>query len=156
MKTSLFLIILLSSLSFFSLDKENIYNVLSGSSYQDIDNLIIKIENQESSSINKAYRGSLLAKRASFEKNATKKIAKFKAGVQLLESEISDFPKETEHRFLRLCIQENCPKILKYNKNITEDVELIISNFSKQPTKLKTIITNYSKTSKSLDYTLLK
>ena len=156
MKTSLIFILALINLSFFAIDKKDIYKALSGNSFQEIDNLIVKLEAQESNSLNRIYKGSLIAKSAEFEKSTAKKISKFKIGVQLLESEIAAFPKETEYRFLRLCIQEHCPKILKYNKNITEDVSLIITNYSKQPTKLKSIIRDYAKTSKSLDYTLLK
>ena len=156
MKASLLIILFFFNLSFLSIDKEKIYNALAGDSYLRIDQLIIELEAEKPSSINKVYKGALLAKRAYFEKNAVKKINKFKEGVQLLESEIGKFPNEIEYRFLRLCIQESCPKILNYNNNITEDSGLIIQNFSKQSSKLKSIITNYSKNSNSLDNSLLK
>ncbi|PJA06192.1 MAG: hypothetical protein COX70_10050 [Flavobacteriales bacterium CG_4_10_14_0_2_um_filter_32_8] len=156
MKTILF--ILFSSLPFinFSVDTEEYYAVFSGKSIQNIDQLITELEQQEHTTTNNAYKGALLAKKADFEDDVSKKIKTFKIGVQLLEIEIKKFPKETEYRFLRLCIQENCPKILNYDKNIKEDVQLITNNFSKQPKSLKTIIANYAKTSKQLDATLLK
>ena len=156
MKTILF--ILFSSLPFinFSVDTEEYYAVFSGKSIQDIDQLITELEQQEHTTTNNAHKGALLAKKADFEDDVSKKIKTFKIGVQLLEIEIKKFPKETEFRFLRLCIQENCPKILKYNKNITEDAILITNNFSKLTNKLKIIVTNYAKTSKALDVTLLK
>ena len=135
---------------------EAYYNVFSGNSIQNIDKLITKLELQEPTSINNAYKGALLAKKANFENNVSIKIKTFKTGIKLLECEIQKFPKETEYRFLRLCIQENCPKILKYNKNIKEDAQLITVNFAKQPSNLKTIIATYAKTSKTLDENLLK
>lgn len=156
MKTILF--ILFSSLPFinFSVDTEEYYAVFSGKSIQNINQLITELEQQEHTTTNNAYKGALLAKKADFEDDVSKKIKTFKIGVQLLEIEIKKFPKETEFRFLRLCIQENCPKILKYNKNITEDAKLVTNNFSKLSSKLKVIITNYAKTSKALDVNLLK
>ena len=98
----------------------------------------------------------MLTKKASFEKAVQSKIKSFKAGATLLETEISKFPKQTEYRFLRLCIQENCPKILGYNKNIQEDVLLISTNYSQQSNLLKKIIYDYAKNSNALDHTLLK
>ena len=156
MKTILF--ILFSSLPFMNLsvDIDNYYTVFSGKSIQNINQLITELEQQEHTTINKAYKGALLAKKADFEDSVTKKIKTFKIGVQLLEIEIKKFPKETEFRFLRLCIQENCPKILKYNKNLDEDAKIITNNFSKLTNKLKIIIANYAKTSKVLDENLLK
>lgn len=156
MKTVAFLIVAFFTLGDLTIEKDEFYDILSGESVQNINKLITDLEQQKSTSINDAYKGALISKKANFEKSAAKKIKTFKIGVELLETEIKKNPKQTEYRFLRLCIQENCPKILKYNKNITEDVQLITSNFKNQSKQLKTIIANYAKSSKALDISLLK
>lgn len=156
MKTATFLMITLFTLVNFTVEKDELYDTLSGESVQSINILITDLEQQKSTSINNAYKGALISKKANFEKSAAKKIKTFKIGVELLETEIKKNPKQIEFRFLRLCIQENCPKILKYNKNITEDAKLIASNFKTQSKQLKTIISNYAKSSKALDISLLK
>ena len=150
--------ILFSSLYIMNLseDLDNYYTVFSGKSIQNINQLIKELDQLELTTFNNAYKGALLAKKANFEESVTEKIKIFKTGVQLLEIEIKKFPKETEFRFLRLCIQENCPKILRYNKNLDEDAKIITNNFSKLTNKLKIIIANYAKTSKVLNENLLK
>lgn len=139
-----------------TVDTDKFYAVLSGESVEQIDKLISELELQKATSMNNAYKGALIAKKAGFETNVTTKIKTFKSGVQLLESEINKSPKLLEYRFLRLSIQEHCPKILKYNDNINEDVKLIINDYSNQSKKLKSIIINYAKNSNSLDAALLK
>ena len=156
MKTAFLLFFCFFNVSSFYLDKNDLYSALSGDSSQKIDQIIVGLNQEQSTSINKCYKGALLAKRADFETTAVKKINKFKAGVKLLEVEIEKFPNEVEYRFLRLCIQENCPKVLKYNKNISEDVKLIERSFSKQSKKLRTIIFEYAKSSNALNHILLK
>jgi hypothetical protein len=156
MKTMLCLILHFLSLMNLTIDKDEFYSTLSGQDIQDINKLIVELEQQEPSTINNAYRGALLTKKAAFEVNAVKKINTFKTGVQLLETEIENFPNQTEYRFLRLSIQEHCPDILNYNKNIAEDVQVITNNFSKQSEKLKKIISNYAKKSSTLKSALIK
>ena len=156
MKTTCFLILLVSSIIGSPIDRKMVYTSLSDNSSQSINEILVEIEKTESSSLNRAYKGALLARKAEFEKNIKQKIRSFKAGVQLLEKEINLNPKHTEYRFLRLCIQEHCPPILKYNKNIKEDVQLITNSYSGQSKNLKSIIFEYSKKSKAIDQTLLK
>jgi len=156
MKPIFFFIILFLSLTSFQVEKDAFYNAFSNKSVVNIDNMLLQLEKEKETPLNIAYKGALLAKKAEFEKSAVKKIQPFKEGVQLLETQIKKFPEEVEYRFLRLCVQENCPDILKYKKNINEDIQLIVNNFSNQSKQLKMIIANYAKNSKSLDSTLLK
>jgi len=51
---------------------------------------------------------------------------------------------------------ENSPKILKYNKNIDEDITLIVNDYSKLNKGLKKVIFNYSKKSTALNSASLK
>lgn len=97
-----------------------------------------------------AYLGAIVMKTSEFQKTAGDKLKKFKDGKTLLEKAIQAYPNNVEYRFLRLMIQENAPKILKYNTNIKEDVSFIKENMSKVPKEIKTAITNYSGVSENL------
>jgi hypothetical protein len=140
----------------FTVDRNEFYKILSGKTLPPIDNYILKLEKQKKTSKNNAYWGALTAKKANFEKGAPSKIKTFKAGINSLEQEISNYPNNVEYRFLRLSIQEHCPKILRYNKNIKEDALIISTNFSNQTSILKKIIKNYAQESNGLDAKLLK
>jgi len=151
----LFLIITFSFLQP-SVEKSLFYNALSSESITQLDDMIKQIEKEKTSPLNLAYKGALIAKKASFEKKAADKVKMFKSGIKLLETEINNAPKETEYRFIRLTIQENSPKILKYNKNIDEDITLIVNDYSKLNKGLKKVIFNYSKKSTALNSASLK
>jgi hypothetical protein len=67
-----------------------------------------------------------------------------------LEAEIIKEPKILEWRFLRLAIQANAPKIVKYSKDLNEDKEFISSHFSSAPFDLQKIIKDYAANSSIL------
>jgi hypothetical protein len=67
-----------------------------------------------------------------------------------LEKAILKNNKNAEYRFLRLIIQENAPKVLKYNANIKEDVKVVSSEYLSFASEVKSAVVNYSKTSASL------
>ena len=140
----------------FTVDRSTFYKTLSSGDFTQIKSYILQLEKEKKTSTNNAYWGTLTAKKANFEKGASAKIKTFKAGVKKLEQEITNHPENTEYRFLRLSIQEHCPKILKYNKNITEDALVISNNYTKQNSSLKKIIYKYAQQSKGLDSKLLK
>ncbi len=140
----------------FSIEKSSFYDVLSSDSIEKIDNMIQRIEKEKPTSINLAYKGTLVAKKASFVKNVGEKVRLFKSGITLLEAEINKSPKEIEYRFLRLSIQENCPKILKYNQNIEEDVTVITKEYASLNKGFQKIIMDYAKNSKALNSSKLK
>lgn len=109
-----------------------------------------KIKGLAVSDDQQAYLGAIGMKTAEFQKSAGDKLKKFKDGKVLLEKAIQTHPNNVEYRFLRLMIQENAPRILKYNTNIKEDVALIKENISKVPKEIKTALTNYSGVSENL------
>ena len=156
MKSIILILLLNFSIAGFSIDKNSFYKVLSSNSETEITNKLQQLEKEKTSSLILAYKGALIAKKASFEKKATQKIKLFKTGVTLLETEITKSPKKIEFRFLRLAIQENCPKILKYNQNIKNDVAVITAGYPKLNKELKKIILDYAKSSKTLNPSLLK
>ena len=57
-------------------------------------------------------------------------------------------PNNVEARLIRLSIQENTPKLLKYKANIDADKKQILLLFDKQSSDLKEYIKNYVKQSK--------
>jgi hypothetical protein len=89
-------------------------------------------------------------KKAGLVAGPKKKLDTFKSGHEKLESVLSKDTTNTELRFLRLIIQENAPKILKYRKEIEKDSENIRKNYKNLPPVVQQAIVNYSKTSKVL------
>lgn len=97
-----------------------------------------------------AYYGTIMMKSAEYQKTAGDKLKKFKEGKALLEGAIQSSSNNVEYRFLRLMIQENAPKILKYTANIKEDAAFIKSNQSKASKEVKTAMVNYAGVSANL------
>jgi|SRR5690606_4884028 len=71
-----------------------------------------------------AYKGAAKALLARYEPLAKRK-EKLKEGIEWVENAVAKSPKNAEVRLIRLSIQENLPKFLKYNQNIEEDREFV-------------------------------
>jgi len=140
----------------FSIEKSAYYHALKSDSIHILNSMIKQLDEEAPNALNRAYKGTLIAKTSSFENKPAQKIKMFKTGVTLLENEISNSPKNVEYRFLRLTIQENCPKILNYNKNTNEDAQIITSEFSHLNKELKNIILDYANNSALLNSSNLK
>ncbi len=95
------------------------------------------------------YKGIAFTLKAKFEKELAKKKSNFKKGAEMLEESIQKAPENIELRALRMSVQENSPKILNYNKNLQQDKSLIISNFSKSKSEVKTFVGEFIAVSKS-------
>jgi hypothetical protein len=76
-----------------------------------------------------AYKGAVLTIKAKFAKGKNNKKELFKEGAELLEYAVKTSPNNIEIRTLRLSIQENTPKFLKYHKNIVQDKQFILDHF---------------------------
>lgn len=96
-----------------------------------------------------AYKGASIALQAKFSPKKEDKKKQFIEGTQLLEIALKNDSKNLEIRLIRLSIQENTPKIMKYKANIAEDKQFIVSNFSKQNASLKDFVRLYLKQSKA-------
>ena len=72
-----------------------------------------------------AYKGAVLILMAKYSKVIKEKKTFFKEGATLLNFAIFEEPANVEMRCIRLSIQENAPKLLKYRANKTEDKQLI-------------------------------
>lgn len=97
-----------------------------------------------------AYKGAAYGLRAKYELNRQVKKELFSRGAKTIESAVKSAPNNIEIRLIRLIIQENAPKVVKYNSNLAEDKKLILSNFSKQSADVKAVIRAYAKRSKTL------
>ncbi len=147
----LFLLITIFSLNANAqLDRKAIYNALAGDSKELVQKQLDGIENMKESSEVKAFKGALQMKAAQFQKTAKDKMTLFNSGKKVLESEIKSNDGNVEYRFLRLLIQENAPKQLKYNGNIEEDAAAVIVGYSKLKESAKTAVESYAKKSASL------
>lgn len=94
-----------------------------------------------------AYKGAGITLKAKYASKAERKEL-FVQGVTMVEKAIKKEPNNVEVRLIRLSIQENTPKILKYKSNIQEDIKVLISTFDKQSKDLKEYIKKYCKQSK--------
>lgn len=132
------------------ISKKELYSVLAEESLESVDQLIGRLEKSNNSQLTQAYIGALNMKKAGLIKGPGAKLKQFKEGAEVLEKIIDENPDIAEYRFLRLIIQENAPKILKYNKQIEDDKELILSKFDSLEKSLQTEIKNYGKSSEIL------
>jgi hypothetical protein len=129
--------------------KTAFYSVMDTSDVARIDNELEIIK--ESSLANKdGYEGALLMRKAGKVHGAKNKLDLFKAGRIKLETAIIAEPENTEFRFLRLAIEENAPKIVKYHKDIDKDKLVIQQNFKSLPQAVQHAIISYAKKSKVL------
>lgn len=96
-----------------------------------------------------AYKGAILTLKAKFSKGIKDKKEYFKQGVQLLEDALISEPENIEIRCLRLGVQENSPKIVRYKQHISEDKQFLIDNYhSIKDTNLRVFIKGYITLSK--------
>lgn len=91
-----------------------------------------------------AYRGAALVIHAKFAKGVEGKKKYAKEGVTALESAVKQDPQNVEIRTLRLSIQEQSPKVLKYKSNIEEDRSFVKKALAELPNgALKTFVEGY-------------
>ena len=76
-----------------------------------------------------AYKGASITLLGKYAKKIKDKKSLFIEGVELIEYTIKKAPNNIELRFIRLGIQENTPKILKYKSNIEEDKVFILEQY---------------------------
>tara|TARA_R110002049_G_scaffold1687_14_gene12838 strand:- start:2193 stop:2639 length:447 start_codon:yes stop_codon:yes gene_type:complete len=90
-----------------------------------------------------AYKGAVLAMKAKYTKGKERKEL-FKEGAELIEFAVASDSDNIEIRVVRLSIQENVPKILRYHSSISEDKEFIKKNYQLVTSKsLKNFIKGY-------------
>ncbi len=91
-----------------------------------------------------AYKGAVTALTAKYIKGAKLKGEVFKDGVNWIEYAVAQNSSDIEIRFVRLSIQQNSPKFLKYNDDIEVDKKFILKNFNQiKSTELKEYLKGY-------------
>lgn len=75
-----------------------------------------------------AYKGAAIALRSKKAKALKTKKQLFIEGISLVELSIKNDSKNIENRFIRLGIQENTPKLLKYKGQIPEDKAYLLKH----------------------------
>lgn len=103
----------------------------------------IDVINKQLSSVTKednavlvAYKGAVITLQAKYEKSIKEKKRLFIKGVSYIEYAIQKSPNAIEPRFIRLGIQENTPKLLKYKSNIKEDKEFLFKQYKTIKSKI--------------------
>lgn len=106
--------------------------------------------NKEDNAILVAYKGAVLTLMSKHSQSTKEKKMYFKEGAFLLDFAINEKPKNAEIRCIRLGVQENTPKILKYRSNISEDKQLIISQYNSiKSNEIKSYVKGFVMQSKS-------
>ncbi|MEI7597324.1 MAG: hypothetical protein WCK02_16360 [Bacteroidota bacterium] len=123
------------------------YRAFASSDLKLVDNQLNSLSKLDNTS---AYFGALLMKKSALV-TPKDKLAMFAKGKKILEESIKKSPENAEYRFLRLVVQENCPPILDYKKNIKTDAAKIRENFKQFSPELKSAVVDYSKISKALN-----
>lgn len=90
-----------------------------------------------------AYKGAAFTIKAKFAKPLSEKKSLFTQGAKLVDDAVKNDPNNIEVRMIRLSIQENSPKILKYKKNIEEDKVALLTKYDKQTQSLKEYLKKY-------------
>ncbi|MGH1336527.1 MAG: hypothetical protein ACRBFS_10395 [Aureispira sp.] len=155
-KLSLLLLFVISSSFIWTTNSSTFYKAFGSDSLTTINQALYQLEQQKQSSTTVAYTGGLKMKKSSYVKGIAKKLSVFKEGRELLEQAITRYPKNAEFRFIRLTIQENAPKVLKYNKNTTDDKKAIIAGYKKMDSKTRAYIMDYARHSNLLKTSELK
>jgi hypothetical protein len=96
-----------------------------------------------------AYKGAAVTISSRFIKKVSDKIKIFKEGAKLVEFAVASEPNNIEIRLIRLSIQENVPKIVRYNGNKKEDIAFLLAHYKEQPNALRNYIRNFMLQSKS-------
>lgn len=133
-----------------SIDKLSYYKAFESNSEEKIESKLSNLEKMSASTTKDAYIGALIMKHSQFWETPKEKATHFREGKNLLEQAISSKPTNAEFRFLRLAIQENTPKVLKYKINLEEDKNLIIEKFGTLDAIVKKVIKTYAKSSNIL------
>ncbi len=109
------------------------------------------------SAIEMAYHGAYHMLWAKYLSAPLSKLNSFKKGKELMDSALKKRYGDSEIHFLRLTIQQHAPGILKYNKNIQEDIHQITQHWESVPsTQLKKQMKEFFVSNQLLDETHLK
>ena len=90
-----------------------------------------------------AYKGASIILLSKYAKKIADKVSHFKEGAKLIEFAVEKEPNNIEIRLIRLSIQVNVPKIVKYNSNKKEDKVFLLAHYKEQSGALKEYVKNF-------------
>jgi hypothetical protein len=137
------------------LDKAVFYEVMDRGNLDEV-NKEIEVITSSLSPEKDGYAGALLMRKAGLQKLPAQRLKSFKAGRLKFDPAITADADNIEFHFLRLAIQEHAPKIVKYNKDIETDKNIIIKGFKNLAPVVQHAIIDYTKKSKVLSASDLK
>ncbi len=145
MKRAILIIILILNKLLLSgqVEPARVFQLLNAGTYDEINTYLANLDSLAQKSQVNAYKGTLLMRKANFEKTPREKLELFKTGRILLENEISSHPDNLEYRLLRFIIQENAPPVLKYNQQLNHDKTKIIEGYKSADSFLQDQIKTY-------------
>ena len=132
-----------------SFDKSAFYAAMAGENIKNLNALLTQLK-ETTIPEKAAYEGALLIKKAGLVKKPKDKLSLFKSGRLLLETAIRANEENIEYRFIRLIIQENAPKIVRYKNDLKNDTALVIKSFKNLAPVVQQAVRDYSKNSKFL------
>ena len=112
-----------------------------------------KLVNAESSNATiNGYKSAATIVKAKFQVGERRKKI-ITDGIKSLESTIKSDPNNIELRVIRMSVQENLPKFIRYNTNITSDKAFVLKNYAAQNSALKAYIKKFAAHSKNFNDT---
>ena len=132
------------------LDKASFYSAMASNSMEAVDLALAEVR-QTDIPEKTAYEGALLMKKAGLSSKSKEKMKLVKAGHAKLESAIKNDNEVVEYHFIRLMIQENAPKVVRYKGDLKKDAELVTESFKTLAPVVQQAIRDYSKTSSVLN-----
>jgi len=133
-----------------SFDKHEFYEAMSAGTMEQINDELALVT-ASAISEKEGYEGALLIRKAGLMKFPIEKLKLFKKGRVKLETAIMNDSDNAEFHFLRLSIEENAPKIVKYSADIEMDKEVVKKSFKSLSPVVQKAIIKYSKNSKVLN-----
>ncbi len=130
-------------------DRSIFYQVMASGDTGAINNEI-NIIAKSSLSNKEGFEGALLMKKAGLITKPKEKLGLFKSGMLKMETALRADSVNTEFHFLRLVIEEQAPKIVKYNTHLEKDKLFVQNNFKNALPVVQHAILDYCKSSKVL------
>jgi hypothetical protein len=130
-------------------DKARFYEVIKTGNKESVDEQLALLASSDIIE-KEAYEGFLLMRKAGITARPAEKLKLFKAGRIKLETALVNDNTNAEYHFLRLIIEEKAPKIVKYNKDMEADRQIVTKEYKNLPAVVQHAIADYAKTSKIL------
>ncbi|MEO6230648.1 MAG: hypothetical protein ABJB11_01335 [Ferruginibacter sp.] len=137
-----------------SFDRSTLYEAMKSNQLNEVTTALTDLEKTNLPD-KLAFEGALLMKKAALLSKPSDKLHSFKAGREKLETAIHQNPDNIEYRLLRIMIQENAPRIVRYRNDLDNDGKLVNASYKKLLAVAQSAAVDYSKNSKVLHITAM-